>query len=252
MSDGSYDSDGTNTWMQPRFILAAVVVALIAVFAVVLTVTGPADSNDREPAPRADSATPSAEPDPAGDSDSACGLEAGDQTIPVTAPADTQWELIGTIAAPTAPDTLGPGDVDDGVPTCFARSPLGALYAAGNFIATTSVPNLREALIRERAASGEGHDAALEAIANEGDQRASDSGTQIAGFSFLNYDSSATTIDLAFRGFSATGAGGLVHLPLMLRWEEDDWKVVLPTDGDVTRGLGPIPDLTGYVPWAGA
>lgn len=250
MSDGSYDSDGTNTWMQPRFVLAAVVVALIAVFAVVLTITGPADSNDRDPTPRTNSATPSAEPDPAGDSDSACGLEAGDQTIPVTAPADTQWELVGTVAAPTAPDTIGPGVVDDGLRSCFARSPTGALYAAVNFIATASDPALRQQAVRSLTASGPGRDRALREV--EGPQNASGNSVQLGGFTILNYSDEAATVDLAFR---ATRPGetvaGLVHLPLSLRWEDGDWKAAVPPTGELFPGLGPIPDLTGYAAWSG-
>lgn len=83
-----HDADGTSSWTQPRFVIAAVIVALIAVFGIVLAVTDPADGND-SPAPRADptSAPPTAEQG----SDSACGLESGDQTIPVVAPPNTDW-----------------------------------------------------------------------------------------------------------------------------------------------------------------
>jgi hypothetical protein len=248
MSDGSYDSDGTNTWMQPRFVLAAVVVALIAVFAVVLTITGPADSNDRDPTPRANSATPSAELDPAGDSDSACGLEAGDQTIPVTAPADTDWELVGTVAAPTAPDTIGPGVVDDGLRSCFTHSPTGALYAAVNIVALTTVAEQREAIARDLAVPGPGRDKALELLAGTSDDPGASPTFQVAGYTFLNYDETSTVVDLALRGAS----GAVVHLPVALRWQDGDWKVIVPPNGDLASGVQAVPDLTGYVPWVGA
>lgn len=245
MSDDSHDSDGASTWTQPRFVIAALVVALIAVFAAVLTVTGPADGNGETP-PRAEATSSPATARAA--SDSACGLEPGDQTIPVTPPPDTQWELVGTIAVPTAPNTIGPGDVDEGLRSCFARSPMGALYAAVNFIASASDSDLRARAVRSLTASGPGRDRALQEA--EGPQADSSGGVQIAGFTFLNYGEDAATVDLAFRA-TPGNTTGLVHLPLSLRWEDGDWKVVVPDSGDLFPGLGPLPDLTGYAPWSG-
>lgn len=244
--------DGTSTWTQPRFVIAAVIVALIAVFAVVLTVTGPADGNDVDPAPRAD-ANPSAEPDADSDSDSdsACGLEAGDQTIPVTAPADTRWELVGTIAAPTAPDNIGPGAVDDGLRICFAKSPVGALYAAVNFVASASDPELRLRAAEALVAAGPGRTRASEE-ARRSEVATSSAAVQVVGFTFLNYTTEASTVDLAFRAAASNGSTGLVHLPVSLRWEDGDWKAVVPPTGELFPGLGPIPDLTGYAAWSGA
>jgi hypothetical protein len=87
--------------------------------------------------------------------------------VPVAAPPDTEWELVGTVAAPTAPETIGSGVVDDGLRSCFARSPLGTLYAAVNVLTTTVVDGEGEALVRNFAAAGEGRDAALAALAQE-------------------------------------------------------------------------------------
>lgn len=237
--------DGTSTWTQPRFVIAAVIVALIAVFGVVLAVTGPADG-DEEPAPRADptSAPPTAE----ATSDSTCGLEPGDQTIPVIAPPNTDWELVGTVAAPTAPDTIGPGVIDEGLRSCFAHSPLGALYAAVNIVALTTVPEQREAIARELAVPGAGRDRALELLASSPGPSATSPPFQVAGYAFLNYDEASTVVDLALRGAN----GGFAHLPVTLRWQGGDWKVVVPPDGDLASGVQAVPDLTGYTPWTGA
>ena len=75
---------------------------------------------------RSTSAAPAARRRPRGAS---CLL--GDQTVPVTPPADTEWELVGRVVAPTAPEVYGPA-VTDPVRSCFARTPTGALYAAVN------------------------------------------------------------------------------------------------------------------------
>lgn len=253
MSNSTVDSDQrTSPWTQRWFIASAVVVALLVVMAVVLILTRPSEQERAAPPPAAAS-TPSASTTPSADPDtSACGLPAGEQTVPRSTPLGAEWELVGSIAAPTAPQAHGPGLVDDGLRTCFARSPLGALYAAVNFLATTSVPDRRESLIRELTATSDGREAALAALAAEGEQSSGgDAGTQVVGFSFLNYDENSTTVDLALRGFSSGGSAGLAHLPLTLRWEGGDWKVVLPEDGDIGRALQGLPDLTGYVPWSG-
>lgn len=246
MSGTNQSQDDTSVWTAPRFVVAAVVVVLIAVFAVVLVVTRPSDG-DIAAAPTAASGEV-ASSTPATTSDSTCGLEDGDQVVPVAAPPDTEWELVGSIAAPTAPETFGPGRVRNGLRSCFARSPLGALYAAVNVVATTSVPEQREAVVRELTAVGDARALALEQLAAEGEPTPSDTRVQVVGFAILNYDQDSATIDLATR----VDTGGYAHVPLTMRWEQGDWKLVPAPDGRLTAGIGQIPDLTGYVPWSGA
>lgn len=245
MSGSTQDPEDTSPWTRPRFVVAAVVVALIAVFAGVLAVTRPTDEGGAAAPPPA-AATPTVTSSAPADDASVCGLEPGGQDVPVTTPPDTEWELVGTVAAPTAPETIGPGVVEDGLRSCFVRSPLGALYAAANVLATTTVDGQGEALVRNLAAGGEGRDAALAALAEE--SGGSSTRIQVAGYNFLNYDAASTVIDLAIR--AETGA--YAHLPLTMRWEDGDWKVVFPTDGDLAAAVQQLPDLTGYVPWGGA
>lgn len=264
----SSSGDGERSpWAQRGFIAAAVVVALIAVLAVVLVLTGPSDDpgtvGAQPPAtttPATPTATPGGTSTSAGsastistpDDGSVCGLPEGEQTVPVSAPPDTTWELVGTMAAPTAPDTHGPGEVRDGLRSCFARSPLGVLYAAVNVLASTTDPDLREPLVRDLAAAGEGRDAALRLLAEP--QPPADTGTQIqvAGFAFLDYDQNAATVDLAVRAAPMNGSGGYVHLAVPMRWEDGNWKLVVPPAGDLVTNVRALPDLTGYAPWSGA
>jgi hypothetical protein len=251
MTDNNHDRpERTSPWSQRGFVVSAIVVALIVVLGAVLVVTNPSDNDETatQPPEPTTSTTPTSSattPD-----DSACGLPAGDQTVPRATPPDTQWELVGTVAVPTAPEAYGPGRVDDGLRSCFAHSPMGALYAASNFIASASDPALRAKAVDNLTAAGEGRDRALTQV--EGPQAASANKVQLVGFTVLNYDAGRSTVDLAFRATRRDGTAGLAHMPLSLRWEDGDWKVVLPATGEVFPGVGPIPDLTGYVPWGGA
>ncbi len=239
-------SSDSNTLLQPRFVLAAIVITLIAVFAVVLAVSPPGagvaggPSADRPPGAALE---PAPQPAP---TDSVCGLQAGDQTVPAGIAPATDWELVGTVAAPIAPDTIGPGTNQSGLRSCYARSPLGALYAAANFLAGTSDPNLRSRIVRDLTANGAGREAAIRAV-NARPAGSAGTGLQIRGFSFFNYDANAATIDVAFEL-----DGVRLHLVVSLRWESGDWKVLVPLNGDLYAGIQAIPDLTGYVLWSGA
>lgn len=250
MSNSTVEPEEQSPWTQRGFIVSAVVVALILVLAVVLLLTRPSDDGTATPPPEA--ATPSASTSPTDLEASTCGLPAGDQAVPSSAPVATQWELVGTVAVPAAPDSYGPGEVVDGLRTCFARSPLGALYAASNIVASTSVPELREPVVQQLGVNSPGRDRALEALEAGGAGTSAGGGVQIAGFTFLNYDESGAVVDLALRAAGDDGQSGFVHAPVTLRWEEGDWKVVFAPDGSLGAGIGPIPDLTGYVPWSGA
>lgn len=235
------NSDDRSPWTERGFVAAAALIGFIVVLAIVFVVSGGGgDDNGRAQTPT------SAPPSPAPGA-SACGLPDGGQDVPSSTPTDTRWELVGSMAAPTEPDRHGPGRVDDGVRTCFARSPIGALYAAVNFWAeNTDTPS--RVVLEQLAADTPAKDAAIAEAEAQGDALRLDDATkmQLAGFTFRAYDRNNVTVDLAFR----VENGGLFHVPTVLRWEGGDWKYVVAPNGNF--GAGEIADLSGYVPWKGA
>jgi len=231
-------------WAQPRFLVAAAALALLLAAAVVLAVL-PAqpDAPTAQPTP----AAPAPTTDQAAEgAPSVCGLPEGDQTVPVVPPTATSWDLVGTMAAPSAPDTFGPGMDEAGLRSCYARSPLGALYAATGFLAATTEPSLRLPAVQALTLDNPGRARAIDLLTGT-DPGATGSGVQVAGFSFLNYDATSAVIDVALRA-----DGAAVHLPISVRWEAGDWKVVLPDTGQPYEAIQPLPSLTGYAPWSGA
>jgi hypothetical protein len=241
------DRQPPNPWTQPRFVLAAAVVLLLAVMGLVAALLGGGRDQATSPGP-APAGTPATAATSRPATDSVCGLPAGSQLVPSDT-LETQWELVGTVAAPTAPRTLGPGVVRGGLRSCFAHSPTGALYAAANILALTSDPGKRQTVIQQLATDGSSKDRALEALATEGPQADSGTRLQIAGYAFMGYTPSQTTIDLATRVSTGPGLG---HIAMALTWRNGDWKLALAPDGRVSAALGPIPDMAGYVPWSGA
>lgn len=244
-------ADAKSPWTRPGFIAAAAIVAIILILGVVIAFSGGSGDerpgrDSRAPAPAASS------PTPRGDADaSVCGLDAGDQAVPTSAPRAT-WQLVRRFAAPTAPKSAGPGRIDDGLRSCFAHSPVGALYAAVNVIAMTASDDLRAPFIRQLTVPGVGRDRAIASLGQEPSsaQNAS-TALQVAGFAIKDYRPRSAAVDLAFRVDSGTSAG-YVHLALALRWLAGDWKLALPDTGQPFDGMARISDLTGYVPWRGA
>ncbi|HUC20076.1 MAG TPA: hypothetical protein VMR98_01110 [Candidatus Polarisedimenticolaceae bacterium] len=187
---------------------------------------------------------------------SKCGLPPGDQTIP-TKPPKAKWELVGKLAAPAAPDTIGPKVVQDDLPSCFAHSPTGALFAAVNINAGLSLaarrnlPIAQQKIVLKRyAAAGPGYDAALARLAQDDPPSDSAGTTQVAGFKIVRYEGSSAVIDLAFR-VDKLYTSGYVHATQTLRWEDGDWKLVLTQTGEPFDAAQQIPGLGGYVPWSG-
>ena len=234
-------NEDQNPLTKPKFIISAVVVAIIVALGIILALI-PKGSQ----APTADPGTTgtsaaSAQPSAAAAA-SVCGLPAGSQAKPATTPADTKWELIGKIAAPTSPKQYGPGKTAaNGLRSCFAHSPTGALYAAASMTALSSVG--KAALVYEHLAVPSPE---RDAVLKSSPTAATNSVTaQLAGFTFRSYDEDRAVIDLAFKGAN----GALVSIPVPLQWYEGDWKFVVPATGDT--GARQISDLGGYIEWAG-
>ncbi len=247
-STGRGEKDQATSPGRRGLVLAGVFLVVVLVVGLLLAVVP-----SRDPAPSADDASPpattsSAQAPVAGE----CALPAGDQTVPSVSPADTQWELVGRVVAPTAPEVYGPA-VTDPVRSCFARNPTGALYAAVNALATTTLPDAPRLLAEELGAEGPGRDAALAQLPADGSPVPADdtaAQAQVAGFQFLSYTEDETVIDLAVLGVSDAETV-TAHTAFTLRWERGDWRVVHTSTGAPFSPIQAIPGLAGYVPWSG-
>lgn len=227
-------------WTQPGFLAAAVIVAILLVLGVLLAVTGG----------RADNGTTAAPPPPpppgapAPDLEaSACGLPAGDADVPVEPPS-ASWELVGKMIAPTRPETVGPGRTNGGYRTCFAHSPVGALYAGVNFwAALTAKPSAN--VYRRLASPSPARATAIQNARREPSKRL-EGGLQVAGFVFGSYEPDRATVKLAFR----LEDGRLVAADTTMLWADGDWRYEVPLD-QARGSVGQIPDLGGLVAWKG-
>lgn len=234
-------TDSQSPRQNRGFVVAAIVVGVIALAAIVLLGTflfrGGDNNADPTPTPApTSSATADAEP-------SVCGLDGFEETSSLDAAPDNKWELVGTVAAPADP-AVGPGEVQDGLPSCYAHTAEGALFAAVNFIAAGTDATLGPKLIA-LVAPGPGRDA-LEADSSSGGT--SNLRAQVAGFKVSSYSADSATIDVAMN----YSTGQLVSIPLKLQWAEGDWKIEMTSEGELPLAPAQLQNLGGYTPWSGA
>lgn len=246
MSQSTESTTESNPFTKPGFIIAAaLVVALIAATIVIFLLPKGQGNAQPAPAPAESSSTPTASPSASGEaSNSICGLPATSETALGTAP-ETKWELVGTMAAPTDPK-VGPGKTDEqGIRSCFAHTPTGALYAAVNLWALGTDPSKEPAIAEQLAAKGPGRDAGMKAPPTSA--ASSPLKVQVAGFN-VSYTDNQAVVELAFKANN----GGLASVRTTLLWQDGDWKGVVADSGKPLEEPRQIRDLSGFILWSGA
>ena len=245
------DEDSSGSPLTPGFVAAAVMVGAIALTGVVVVALvlwpgndEPADDQAAEPEPTAESSPPA----PADGEESVCGLPASEETELTDPPPGTDWETVGTMPAPSL-EEAGPGVTDDdGVRQCYARSPEGALAAAANVQAMGTDPDLAQPMSAVMLAEGEGREAALADLEEQGLAGSEDAGmrTEVVGFNILGYSPDHARVDLAVESSTGLFASSTTDLV----WEEGDWKVRLNTEGQPIIPIAQISDAANYITWS--
>lgn len=244
MSQSPENTTNSNPFTKPGFIIAAaLVVALIAAAVVIFLL--PKEQGNAQPAPTQASSAPASPSTSTASDKSVCGLPASNDTALGTAPK-SKWELVGTMAVPTDPTTAGPGTVGkDGLRSCFAQSPTGALYATANIWAA-SFNGYAKQVYLELSADSPTRDKAVQAIREGKDVGGGTTPkVQIAGFIIHSYTPKAAVVELAIK----SNDGGYGAFSTSLLWEDGDWKMDIPAAGG--NAVRQISDLSSFIPWAG-
>lgn len=227
---------------KPKFIISAVVVAIIVALGIILALVPKGGVTPLPEPTNAGPSTGSSQPS-ATSAASVCGLPSGDQAKPATAPADTKWELVGKIAAPTSSKQFGPGKTEpNGLRSCFAHSPTGALYAGANVVILSS-SGRNDLVLQYLTVDSPERDKMLQSPA-----AANNSGSpsfQLAGYKVTDYSGDRAVIEYGFK----VSNGTFGSLPVVLQWADGDWKAVPPASGQPEGKQ--LADLSGFIPWAG-
>ncbi len=243
--------------LTPRLLVTAAVLLGVLAFALVALLTrshSPAAARDpaaaRHPAPAGHRAgapgragAPAASPAAAG----SCDVPPGQQAIPVSAPAGVTWRLYDTVALPFSAQA-GPTVIKGDVARCYAHTPTGALLAAVQIAVRYSLAANWQAVIAAQVMPGTGRNVyAAERPGADVTVQAGQFG-QIAGFQFVTYTSALAVVQIVVQ----LPSGAMQATTMTVRWSGGDWRLQLQPDGSPGPNVQQVPNLAGFIPWAGA
>lgn len=199
MSQSPESTTNSNPFTKPGFIIAAALVVALIAAAIVIFLLPKGGQGNAQPAPTQTRSAPTSPSTSTASDKSVCGLPGSKDTALGTAPK-SKWELVGIMAVPTDPSTAGPGTVGkDGLRSCFAQSPTGALYATANIWAA-SFNGYAKQVYLELSADSPTRDKAVQAIREGKDVGGGTTPkVQIAGFIIHSYTPEAAVVELAIK-----------------------------------------------------
>ncbi|WP_315560213.1 hypothetical protein [Actinomyces gerencseriae] len=156
---------------------------------------------------------------------SVCGMDPGDQAEPTGDLGQASIRIAAGLTVPNI-DGIGPG-ITDGITRCFAHSPKGATIAAANFMKWLSsnqqLPQVTETLI----AAGLDRDRMLNEVHTSWDGSTTDA-VHIVGYKTEVRGPDEVLVNIAISQPSDHSV--LTGWPLVMTWQDGDWKVKPPSN----------------------
>jgi hypothetical protein len=241
MTESSHER---SPFTRPGFVVAAALVGLIVIGGLIMLISGALTQPTSGQTPSGPPATPTASPEPElTGGESVCGLEGIATTGAAEIPPPVEWTVVGNFPVPGSPE-VGPGETtEDGLRTCYQRTPEGALVAAVNYLGASTDARLLVPAYEYSTAEGPGRKKAI-ALARQQDSIGS-SRAEVVGYRVLGYDGESAKIDLALE----LASGQYLSMVNDMVWEDGDWKGVVTDEGIAPTQPSQIVDLNGYVLW---
>lgn len=252
------DSPNTSSpFRKPGFIVAAVVIGLLAILGIALGIRAlvvPADPDAGQSTPTtapttSEPSTPEPTAEPADDEPSVCGLDAVAMEGGVTSVPETTWEYAGagSVALPTSAN-FGPG-VTDSFASCFARTPEGAIFAGAVSVvqAASLTGSARTEWAEYLIGDGPQRDQLLADSSSQSDAQTSGIEMSISGFRLLEYDGDTALVNIAATG-RGDGEEVVLSTTYALVWQDGDWKIDATQTSPAASVL--VPDLGGFTRWS--
>ncbi|WP_316304401.1 hypothetical protein [Clavibacter michiganensis] len=221
-------------------LVVVLIATLLAIFAPVTDgddATGPAPLPTAAPTPStAEVAGP-------------CSVAASDASSTPSMPADLTWKTGADGVTWPVSKSVGPTKSIDGFDACFARTPLGVALAAQTAIysqydtAHSAADSLSHYII-----DSPGKAAAIAGtVKSSSPEQLRTSGMNPAGFTIDRFTADRADVTLVF-SLPATGTG-YVGIPCSLQWVNDDWKLSVLDNGQLTSGTPTTPSKGDFVSW---
>lgn len=271
------DGDGDSApgfWQERGFVAGAVVLGAVVICVLLWLVVGNTGGNQAQPRPTpvptatdrpttaptedptgppatpSDDPTSTPTPRPPKPGTGGCRTAKPDQAIPRVAPAGVTWQFEDDMLFPLQQEA-GPAVMDrNGVRSCFAHSPTGAVFATFTLLAQIKNPALTTDVLATRIAPGPGRDKAVADNRATPTPRSEAKSGQFAGFKIIDYEPTRAIVSIAVRFDERTTAA----LPVTMVWDGRDWKGKLQADGSFNGSTEPdlLGSLESYVGFQGA
>jgi hypothetical protein len=243
--------------LTPRVLITSAALAGIVIFALVAVLTRSGSAGAGTASPRSAATThPASARDRASHAAASaanpdgrtggCHVPPGPQAIPVSAPTGVTWELYDTVALPFSAQA-GPTVINGDVARCYAHSPTGALLATVQIAVRYALAANWQAVIADQVMPGTGRSVyAAERPGAEVTIQAGQFG-QFAGFQFVAYTSAIAVVQIVVQ----LPSGEMQATTMTVQWSGGDWRLQLQPDGSPGPNVQQVPNLTGFIPWAG-
>lgn len=234
-------------WQQRGWILSAGFLLVLIVLAAVTLMTSGDDASEASGTPTP-TATASDADESGGENDrpAGCRTDDSEQEKPTAAPKDMYWKAAGNILVPVS-KSAGPLKFDGPVWSCFAHTPMGAVFAAHAITNHFGSEGWRE-VVERQVVPGLGRDAFVAKRSEKEDDSASDAPEEatLAGFTVLSYNEEEATVMVLAH---VPSADKYASLSVTLRWQDGDWKVLPDPDGTVYGGGSSTDGTNGFITW---
>lgn len=237
----------STSWRRPSWMLSAAALGIVVIVGLSLFAADPTSSGPPrgaqvvKPVPSASS--------PASD----CRPTDTNLVAPSSTPSGLKWQMFGPFSLPYS-STAGPLVVENGIARCYARTPLGAVLAAVQISTRMQAGDDAARVSTAQAIPGPGLSLWNKKLFSQGaiDISRPDGTVQVGGFRVVSFSPQLAVIELC----PAEGRAGLVRAyAITLVWD-DDWKLVVQSNGDLSppphrlsSSDGVIPDGEGFVRW---
>ena len=190
-----------------------------------------------------------------GSSKSACGLKAvqldGTANGAIGVALD-EWTFVGRVGVPIV-DEVGPGVLNGpgGFATCFARTPMGAVFSGVWMIASGIDPSIDQVAWVEYSYSesqlkAEMIERTREAMADIDWSGVKAPEVSIWGYRLLDYDGDIAWVDIAVQLMTKNGQRAHASWSHRLVWENGDWRLDASFPGDQMTSIQIIASPQGY------
>jgi hypothetical protein len=160
---------------------------------------------------------------------------------------DTTWSPVGQSQAPSSP-AAGPL-IAAPFASCFARTPEGSLYAIASFVAEASeAPQNAErlALVHARVSRAGNYDKLVESLSRPGETTGQPL-SKVSGYRWVQWSPEAAVVELQFTVLTGDLAGKQTSTVFQAVWQDNDWLVVVPNEGDQIHQAGT--NLRTFTTW---